>query len=406
MDAAHRRLSRRLRLLAPLVLAAAGCQAAGLIPNRVENLIRGQSPDGPKAPADPLLPSASGPAAVPWTPAAPAPASQPAVADVVPAGGPTPDTASPQVRVVAMIGSDVVVTDEEVWQMVRQRAAEYVRLAGTDRDAREKELFREELRKLIERELILSDFLAKVKKNKPQALDELQEEAARQAAKQIKEIKKQNNFKTEAEFAEVLKAQGISAKALQRHLERAAMMNMYLASYFKEKKREVSLAEVARYYDEHPDEFKVEDRVRWLDLFVSYRRFNTTVEARQYAEGLLKQAQGGADFVKLVKEHGHGDSPLRDGEGVGQRHGEIVPPELEPVVFGMEAGQLSGVIATETGFHVVKVVEREVAGVRPFDEKVQTYIRNKLTALAQKAEYDKLIYDLRMKTTVKLIHTP
>src|SRR5581483_850814 len=117
-------------------------------------------------------------------------------------------------------------------QMVRQRAAEYVRLAGTDRDAREKELFREELRKLIERELILSDFLAKVKKNKPQALDELQEEAARQATK---EIKKQNNFKTEAEFAEVLKAQGISAKALQRHLERAAMMNMYLASYFKEK---------------------------------------------------------------------------------------------------------------------------------------------------------------------------
>src|SRR5581483_4845427 len=249
-------------------------------------------PDGPKAPDGPLV-SPAGPAAVPWTPAAPAPASQPAVADVVPAGGPTPDTASPQVRVVAMIGADVVVTDEEVWQMVRQRAAEYVRLAGTDRDAREKELFREELRKLIERELILSDFLAKVKKNKPQALDELQEEAARQAAKQIKEIKKQNNFKTEAEFAEVLKAQGISAKALQRHLERAAMMNMYLASYFKEKKREVSLAEVARYYDEHPDEFKVEDRVRWLDLFVSYRRFNTTVEARQYAEGLLKQAQGG-----------------------------------------------------------------------------------------------------------------
>jgi parvulin-like peptidyl-prolyl isomerase len=405
MDAAQPRLSRRLRLLVPLALAAVGCQAVGTVTNPVSRLFRGQSPDGPKAPDGPLVPPVSS-GAVPWTSAAPAPASQPAVANVVPAGGPTPDEASTQVRVVAMIGSDVVVTDDEVWQMVRQRAAEYIRLAGTDRDAREKELFREELRKLIERELVLSDFLSKVKKNKPHVLDEIEEEASKQATRQVKEIKKQNNFKTEAEFAEVLKAQGISAKALHRHLERAAMMNMYLSQFLKEKKREVGLAEVARYYDEHPDEFKIEDRVKWLDLFVSYRRFNTTVEARQYAEGLLKQAQDGADFVKLVKEHGHGDSPLRDGEGAGQRRGEIVPRELEPVVFGMEAGQLSGVVATETGFHVVKVLEREVAGVRPFDEKSQTYIRAKLTALSQKAEYDRLIEDLWRKTTVKVIQVP
>lgn len=400
MDAAHRRLC--LRILAPLALAAVGCRTGGLVPDQVQDVMRGQSPDGPKAPAAPITvpPVESG------APPAPAPVSQPAVANVVPAGGPTPDQAATQIRVVAMIGSDVVVTDDEVWQMVRQRAVEYVRLAGTDRDAREKELFREELRKLIERELILADFLSKVKKNKPHLLEVVKDDASRQVAKQIREIKKQNNFKTEAEFAEVLRSQGISFQALQRQLERNAMMNMYLGQFLKDKTKTASLAEVVRYYDEHADEFRVEDRVKWLDLFVSYRRFNTTVEARQYAEHLLKQIRDGADFVQVVKQHGHGDSALRDGEGLGQKRGEVKPPELEPVLLGMEAGQVSDLIATETGFHVVKVLERDAAGVRPFDEKTQTYIRNKLGAQVQKAEYDKLIEDLWRKTNVEVMGVP
>ncbi|HVK16264.1 MAG TPA: peptidyl-prolyl cis-trans isomerase [Fimbriiglobus sp.] len=400
MDAAHRRLC--LRLLAPLALAIVGCRTGGLVPDRVDNFIRAQSPDGPKAPDAPVVFPADPASTTP----APAPVSQTAVASVVPASGPSPDQATTQIRPVAMIGTDVVITDDEVWQMVRQRAVEYIRLTGTDRDAREKELFREELRKLIDRELILADFLAKVKKNKPHLVDVIKDDAARQVTRQIREIKKQNNFKTEAEFAEVLKAQGISAQALKRQLERNAMMNMYLGQFLKDKANVASLAEVVRYYEEHPDEFKVEDRLKWLDLFVSYRRFNTTVEARQYAEHLLKQIRDGADFVQVVKQHGHGDSALRDGEGVGTKRGEVKPPELESMLFGMTAGQVSDLIPTETGFHVVKVLERDVAGVRPFDEKTQTFIRNKLGALVQKAEYDKLIEDLWRKTNVEVMGVP
>jgi parvulin-like peptidyl-prolyl isomerase len=72
----------------------------------------------------------------------------------------------------------------------------------------------------------------------------------------------------------------------------------------------------------------------------------------------------------------------------------------------MEAGQVSDLVATETGFHVVKVLERDVAGVRPFDEKTQAYIRNRLAARVQKVEYDKLIEDLWRKTNVEVMGVP
>jgi len=340
-------------------------------------------PQGPAAPAGPIA----------------APASQPSV---TPAAATSSDVAT-QVRVVAMIGSDVVITDDEVFQMVRQRGMEYVRLTGTARDAKEKELFQEELRRLIERELILNDFLGKIKKNKPQVLDVVKEQAQLSVTRKLKEFKKLNNFKSEAEFTEALKAQGLSMKGLQRQLERNAMMDMFLAETMREKGKHTSLAEVVRYYEEHPDEFKIEDHVKWLDLFVSYRRFNTTVEARQYAEQLLQQVKAGKDFVQLVKQYGHGDSPLRDGEGIGQKRGEITPKELEPTILALTTGQLSAIVPTETGFHIVKVVEREQAGFRPFDEKTQLYIRSKLTGQIQKADYDKLIEGLWRKTTVRII---
>jgi parvulin-like peptidyl-prolyl isomerase len=373
------------RLLVVAGLAAVGCNAAS---SGVNNLGQYQ-PVG----ANVVAPQVARPQAPPADPPDP----------VLQAGGPAFAAANTQVRVVATIGTDTVITDDEVWQMVRVRAAEYLRLTGEERAAKEKAVFNESLLQIIERELIVADFINKVKKNKPQAVEEIKEEADRIATRQLKDLKKANNVRTEEEFQQMLKASGVNAKVLHRHYERTALSQMYVGQLMKEKTRAISLADVERYYADHPDEFTLEDRVKWLDLFISYRYFNTSVEARQFAEGLVSQARAGADFVGLVRQHGHGDSKLRDGAGIGEKHGEIKPPELEPALFALNAGEVSNPIPTENGFHILKVVERDVAGLRPFDQKTQAFIRLKLTALAQKAEYEKLIEELWRKTTVKVV---
>ena len=402
----------RLRSTACLILVAScqlsvGCSLASKVSNS-SILSRSQSPDSPVAPVAPVvLPTATvpTPAVVPVT-ATIQTETQPTI---VAAGAVRADQAVSQINVVAMIGSDVVITSDEVWQMVRQRVAGMPpdqQLTAEQQKAKERKIFEEELLNLIKRELILADFLAKIKKNKPQVLDELKDESARIASLKFRDFKIQNKITSEERLAEALQMQGMSYKVLQRQLERNAMLGLYMSTFLKDKGKGISVIEVQRYYDENPTDFKTEDSLKWLDLFVSYSRFNTPAEAQQQAAKLLKQLQSGADFVALVKEHGHGDSKLRAGEGTGNKPGEIQPAELAPTVLALKAGQLSGIIPTENGLHIVKVTEREIAGVRPFDEKVQGFIRQKLMGQIQDQERDKLIEELWRRTTVKIVELP
>lgn len=356
-----------------------------------ETVARPQAPDGPAAPIVPIN--------------SPVPPPQD-VQQVSATDAAALERAATQVRVVAQIGTDVVITDDEIWQLVRQDAAAYVRLTGTARDAKEKELFRTALRRVIERELIISDFLGKLRKNKPELVDKVFDDAAKSAAKQMKTFRERNKVATEEEMAKGMRAQGLSYKALVRQLERASIEGMYVSSIIKDEQKKILLVDVERYYRAHADDFKVEDKVAWQDLFVAYGQFPSEADARRYAEGLAAKLKAGEDFGEVAMHFSHGMTKLNKGDGVGEKRGEINPPELEPVVFQMPVNQLSGLIPTGTGLHVVKVTERVAAGVKPFDEKVQAEIKGKLMQQVQETERAKLIEELWRKTTVKIVEIP
>lgn len=371
---------------------------------------RSQAPDGPRAPTS--LPPAAGPLAVPARPD-PAPVVPtdaplpPGGVVITPVSGsdakPTPAGASSAVRVIATVGADGIITDDEVSLMMKQRARDYVTLKGAEREKKEKEVYKEELKKLIDRELILTEFLAKVKKNNPAALDGLWEQAGKMADAHLREMRTAFKLKSEADFTAALDQQGLPYKLFRRQVERQALMTMFINTILKDKNNTPTLAQVQDYYARHQDEYKTDDRVKFQHLFVSTARFDSPAHARKRADELFDAARRGADFVKLVKDHGHGDSVLRDGAGVGERRGEIQPAELDKVVWDVKAGNFSGVVPSENGFHIVKVLEREAAGTRPLDEKLQGEIRNKLMDQAGKAEREKLTAQLWRQIGVTVV---
>ena len=388
MDAGTRWMLRRgFKALAVggIVAHAAGC---GLTSGATGPVSRLQAPDDKPAPVT---------------------VSPPGTPTIQPAAAKLAERATPQVRVVAVIGSDTFITDDEVWQLVRQRLIGLYSQPGfTPPDAAaqkvvEKRFFDEELKHLVEREIVLADWLGKIKKSKPQAIDELKTEAAAMAKRTFADFRKSSKSKSEEEFIQNLALAGLSHKLLVRQLERNAMLSIYMQSYLKDKGKAVSTGEVERYFEDHAAEFRSEEKVKWLDLFVSYRRFNTEAEARAFAEWLHKQAADPAtDFVALVKKHGHGPSVLAGGVGLGGKLAEVQPAELAPTLKGLKVGQVSGVIAVEGGLHIVKLDEYAAPELPPFDEKVQAFIRRKLTAIVQDRERDKLVEELQRRTTVKI----
>ncbi len=385
MDAVPRRWGWRFAILA--AAAGAGCAGHALD-------ARGQAPDEPLAPTGKIvikesLPDPLAPAAAPKSPIVPAAAG--ARKELSALSNPLRDK---QIQVAAFIGTDVVITDDEVWQMVRQRAPEYMELFGAEQVAKEKAVYREELRKLVERELIVLELYSRMKKNKAEdKIEGLNEHAREQATRRLNEYRK-NRKVDEADFVKILRAQGLTYNGLRRQLERDTLVQVFLEQMLKDKARFVTLNDIWDHYTANPKEFALEEKVKWLDCFVSFQRFQSTDDAKEYAQNLWRQATQGGDFVEIVKKSSHGDSVLRNGEGLGTKKGEFQPAELESILLELTEGQISPLLQTATGYHIVKIVESRKAGTRPFDGKVQSEIRAKLTRQLQSKEYDKMVDDL------------
>ncbi len=303
-----------------------------------------------------------------------------------------------QIKVVALIGASNLVTNQEVIEAVRQRLNEFRDLPGPDRAAKEKELYVAELRRIIERELIIDDMYTKLKKQGRLAMvDEIKEFAGKAADQSLRSIRKGYGLKSDEEFESMLRAQGLTQPVIHRQIERQIMADEYVRSAVKEKALAPGFADIRAYYERNPDDFKSPDKVKWLDIFISFNKHGSPRAAYDYAEKVRREAAGGTDFVALVKQHDNGLAIGTNGVGVGTKRGEIQPVDVEPAVWALKVGEVSALIETPAGYHIVKVVEREYAGVRSFDAKVQGLIREKLLRQSREAEYQKLIEDLWRK---------
>jgi parvulin-like peptidyl-prolyl isomerase len=431
MDAANP-LSRWL--LAAGLAAAVGCSSTAADRSPVDHRLsktatsesvgRAQLPD-PLAPRPPAPVTPGSPVSPPG-PVAPAGGTPVVGSPVTPGAGgssvrptslstPQPDPKAdllresvPQIKVVALVGATGVVMDQEVVEAVRQRP-DLAGLAGLELQAKEKELYAMMLRKVIERELILDDMYAKLKKNgKSAMIDEIKEFASKGADQSLRGIRRDLGLTSDEKFQMWLRAQGLSEPVIRRQIERQTMADEYIRSALREKARGPGLAEVRAYYDRHPDEFKTEDRVKWMDIFISFNKHATPQAALDHAEYVRAQAVASkngpaADFAALAKQYDNGLAVGTGGVGIGSKRGQIQPADVEPAVWALKPGEVSSVIATPAGYHIVKVVERDVAGTKPFDAKVQGEIREKLMKQYREAEYRRVVEDLWRKGAVRVI---
>ncbi|SNB45258.1 peptidylprolyl isomerase [Geobacter sp. DSM 9736] len=139
--------------------------------------------------------------------------------------------------------------------------------------------------------------------------------------------------------------------------------------------------EVKKYYAEHQEEFLLPTMVKVRQIFIEVPKDATPAakeKARERAGDILKQLKEGADFAALAKSSSDdADSAPRGGELGLLTPGKTNSEEFEKAAFALKAGEVSPVVETPFGYHILKVDERTEERTAPYEE-AQEYIRTLL----------------------------
>jgi peptidyl-prolyl cis-trans isomerase D len=170
----------------------------------------------------------------------------------------------------------------------------------------------------------------------------------------------------------------------------------------------VSDDELKARYQQDIQQYQVPNRVHAehiLFVTVNAKTDAEIEEVRKKAEEVLKQAQKGANFEELAKKYSEDPQTKDKGGDLGWITERQTVAEFEKAAFSLEKGKLSGLVKTQYGFHIIKVLDKETAHTKPFEE-VKDPIRTQmmLSKADQEAsqEADKLSAAIRRSNKVSL----
>ena len=184
-------------------------------------------------------------------------------------------------------------------------------------------------------------------------------------------------------ISDIAKEKGFDKKPeIKKQMELFA--DNFLANEFlkKEIAEKVSISEedMKSYYDTHKDEFKTPEMARVRHILVKVAPGASEEEkkkAKEKAEGILDKIKAGEDFDKLATELSDDTGSKPKGGDLGFfARGRMVKP-FEDAAFSLKPGQVSGIVETQFGYHIIKMEEMKEAGIDTF-ETVKERIRQKL----------------------------
>ncbi len=169
-------------------------------------------------------------------------------------------------------------------------------------------------------------------------------------------------------------------------------------------KAAVTPADVDQYYRGHQEQYRMPDRVKVRHILIQTPKPGPdgkvdqkgVDEARAKAAGILKQIKAGGDFAELAKKNSDDPGSKEQGGELGWIVKGQTVPEFEKTAFDQPKGQISDLVQTNYGFHIIQTEDKEIAHLKPLaevkDSIEQTLKQQKMAAameqMATSAESD------------------
>jgi peptidyl-prolyl cis-trans isomerase C len=274
-------------------------------------------------------------------------------------------------KIVAKVG-DTEITESDLEEVF----ARYIPRGGFHGEidpAREEEFRRKALNDIIDFELIYRESL----KRKIEVSDD-----------RIKEIVEINIKKSGSEkaFNEMLTKNELTMDTFRKKIRKYQMVNAVIATIALES--EYSEKELKEYYEENKEKYKRPEALHLHQILLKVEPAapeDEWMKKKEQAEQLLRRLREGEDFYDVAYQESEDQYRFKGGD-LGFIHREMLTPKkLEDAAFLLKEGELSGVIRTIHGFHILKAGERNAPETLDFDE-----IKEKMKGELHKKRFEKM----------------
>lgn len=203
-------------------------------------------------------------------------------------------------------------------------------------------------------------------------------------------------------FQEWLTTQGMTEAQARAEIATDLAVQKYLVANVPDTAK-VTSEQARAFYDSHPEMFTPGERVHARHILVKVDQ-NATPEqkaaARRKAERLLQRVKSGEDFAQVARDSSDCPSAPKGGDLPEFGRGEMVPP-FEAAVFQLQPGQVSDVVETQFGYHIIKCEERKEAKIVPYDERVEAYAIRQVQSERRGEAFKKMIDGLHAGAKIK-----
>ncbi|MBP1728779.1 MAG: PpiC-type peptidyl-prolyl cis-trans isomerase [Deltaproteobacteria bacterium] len=210
-------------------------------------------------------------------------------------------------------------------------------------------------------------------------------------------------FPSPAQYEEALQSSGVTEKDLIEITRKDIVISNYIETKIVPTIT-VSDEEVKNFYDENKARLGEEPQVKASHILIGVDAAATPevkAQAKAKAEATLQELKAGKDFAATAKTVSTCPSKEQGGDLGFFAKGQMVP-EFEQAAFALKPGELSGVVETQFGYHIIKLTERKEAEppkLEELQEKIAAFLKGQKT---QKAVFD-FVTKLRKESKVEVM---
>ncbi len=211
----------------------------------------------------------------------------------------------------------------------------------------------------------------------------------------------QASFSTPEGYDRSLEEQGLSAAEVREQIRQ----NLAIEALIKSKVTDpisVSKEEVAQYFAANREKLRRAESAHVQEIYVPLRgSAQEKTRTRQAMEGVLREARGGKDFSQLAREFSRGANASSGGD-IGWLTRSGPKPLLAAAALKLKPGEISDIVETPGGFHLLKVLEIKPASNVSLEE-ARAQIEAKLREDKDQAALERYVSDLKAGARIEIL---